>query len=232
MSAQHFCHFVKKTKTTQPGPQVSLVNGSIWQFISWLWWIMCVVFPNQKQGNILNEQQYNLNWHQADFLQYIWCYECIRDWDFLFVRRELPVFYFVFTFIIDILDAWNIYMKVLSETLLMSTKSVAIFNFIPTITVSSPYSIIFVLYKHVSFFLFFFWISILCVIVRNSFYQSALMLNGKITPQKHFKTSLEWNHLECSLQCRRILGGWNLVCVRNVVVAAIFDFMTVEDWGE
>ena len=35
-----------------------------------------------------------------------------------------------------------------------------------------------------------------------------------------------------SLQCRRILGGRNLVRVRNVVVAAIFDFMTVEDWGE
>ena len=32
-----------------------------------------------------------------------------------------------------------------------------------------------------------------------------------------------------SLQCRRILGGRNLVRVRNVVVAAIFDFMTVED---
>ena len=34
-----------------------------------------------------------------------------------------------------------------------------------------------------------------------------------------------------SLQCRRILGGRNLVRVRNIVVAAIFDFMTVEDWG-
>ena len=29
-----------------------------------------------------------------------------------------------------------------------------------------------------------------------------------------------------SLQCRRILGGRNLVRVRNIVVAAIFDFMT------
>ena len=29
----------------------------------------------------------------------------------------------------------------------------------------------------------------------------------------------------------RILGGRNLVRVRTVV-AAIFDFMTVEDWGE
>ena len=34
-----------------------------------------------------------------------------------------------------------------------------------------------------------------------------------------------------SLQCRRILGGRNLVRVR-IVVAAIFDFMTVKDWGE
>ena len=31
-----------------------------------------------------------------------------------------------------------------------------------------------------------------------------------------------------SLQCRRILGGRNLVRVRNIVVAAIFDFMTVK----
>ena len=35
-----------------------------------------------------------------------------------------------------------------------------------------------------------------------------------------------------SLQGRRILGGRNLVRVRNIVVVAIFDFMTVEDWGE
>ena len=35
-----------------------------------------------------------------------------------------------------------------------------------------------------------------------------------------------------SLQCGRFLGGRNLVRVRNVVVPAIFDFMTVEDWGE
>ena len=31
----------------------------------------------------------------------------------------------------------------------------------------------------------------------------------------------------CSLQCRRTLGGRNLVRVRNIVVVAIFDFMTV-----
>ena len=35
-----------------------------------------------------------------------------------------------------------------------------------------------------------------------------------------------------SLHCRRILGGRNLVRVRNIVVAAVFDFTTVEDWGE
>ena len=34
-----------------------------------------------------------------------------------------------------------------------------------------------------------------------------------------------------SLQCRRILGGRNLVRVGNVVIAAVFDFMTVEDCG-
>ena len=38
--------------------------------------------------------------------------------------------------------------------------------------------------------------------------------------------------MEISLQCRRIYGGQNLVRIRNVVVAAIFDFLTVEDWGE
>ena len=35
-----------------------------------------------------------------------------------------------------------------------------------------------------------------------------------------------------SLQCRRIFVGRNLARVRNIVVAAIFHFMTVEDWGE
>ena len=35
-----------------------------------------------------------------------------------------------------------------------------------------------------------------------------------------------------SLQCRRILGGRNLVRVRNIIVAAIFDLMTVGDWRE
>ena len=43
---------------------------------------------------------------------------------------------------------------------------------------------------------------------------------------------LQENFLWHSLQCRRILGGRNLVRVRNVVVAAMFDFMTVEDWVE
>ena len=35
-----------------------------------------------------------------------------------------------------------------------------------------------------------------------------------------------------SLQGRRILGGRNLVRVRDIVVVAVFDFMTVADWGE
>ena len=39
------------------------------------------------------------------------------------------------------------------------------------------------------------------------------------------------DYLRTSLQCRRILGGQNLVRVR-IILAAIFDFMTVEDWGE
>ena len=30
-------------------------DGSIWEFNSWLWWIMRVVLLNQKRGNILNE---------------------------------------------------------------------------------------------------------------------------------------------------------------------------------
>ena len=41
-----------------------------------------------------------------------------------------------------------------------------------------------------------------------------------------------FTHKSISLQCRRILGGRNIVRVRIVIVAAIFDFMTVEDWGE
>ena len=40
------------------------------------------------------------------------------------------------------------------------------------------------------------------------------------------------NQFSISLHCRRILGGRNLVRVRNIVVATIFDSMTVEDWGE
>ena len=38
-------------------------------------------------------------------------------------------------------------------------------------------------------------------------------------------------HFKSSLPYRRILGGPKLVHVR-IVVAAIFDFMTEEDWGE
>ena len=35
-----------------------------------------------------------------------------------------------------------------------------------------------------------------------------------------------------SLQCRRILGGRKLLVYVHIVVTAIFDFMTEEDWGE
>ena len=40
------------------------------------------------------------------------------------------------------------------------------------------------------------------------------------------------NNVGSCVACRRIVGGRNLVRVRNIVVATIFDFMTVEDWGE
>ena len=48
-------------------------------------------------------------------------------------------------------------------------------------------------------------------------------------------TILEIRRSHCysdSLQCRLFLGGRNLVRVRNIVVAAIFDFTTVEDREE
>ena len=48
----------------------------------------------------------------------------------------------------------------------------------------------------------------------------------------HILISCLFVRLKTSLQCRRILGGRNLVRVRSIVVAAIFDFMAVEDWGE
>ena len=35
-----------------------------------------------------------------------------------------------------------------------------------------------------------------------------------------------------SLQCRRIWGGRKLLVYVRTVEAAIFDFMTEEDWGE
>ena len=34
------------------------------------------------------------------------------------------------------------------------------------------------------------------------------------------------------LQCRRILGGRKLLLYVRIVVTAIFDFMTEEDWEE
>ena len=53
-----------------------------------------------------------------------------------------------------------------------------------------------------------------------------------ISSSSSYNSSSKRCNLCLSLQCRRILGGRNLVRVRNIVVAAIFDFMTVEDWGE
>ena len=67
--------FVFTTKTTQPRPQVFLVNGSLtcrrlhfWRHFlikhkirpnlvisNWLWWIKRVLLANQNRGNILNE---------------------------------------------------------------------------------------------------------------------------------------------------------------------------------
>ena len=58
-----------------------------------------------------------------------------------------------------------------------------------------------------------------------SSFDSALKKRGKYH-------TLSPSPLQTSLQCKRILGARNLVRVRNIVVAAIFDFMTVEDWGE
>ena len=58
-----------------------------------------------------------------------------------------------------------------------------------------------------------------------SSFDSALKKRGKYD-------TLPPSPLQSSLQCRRILDARNLVRVRNIVVAAIFDFMTVEDWGE
>ena len=34
------------------------------------------------------------------------------------------------------------------------------------------------------------------------------------------------------LHCWRILGGQKLLVYARIVVTAIFDFMTEEDWGE
>ena len=72
-----FCHFVLTTKITLPHPQVFLIallsflaimlHNKLTSFFihckilpnmvnsSWLWWITCGIWANQKQGNILNE---------------------------------------------------------------------------------------------------------------------------------------------------------------------------------
>ena len=60
-------------------------------------------------------------------------------------------------------------------------------------------------------------------------------LENKIDKLESDKVALQkkLTSLEVSLQCRRILRRRNLVRVRSIiVVAAIFDFMAVEDWGE
>ena len=59
------------------------------------------------------------------------------------------------------------------------------------------------------------------------------LMKMKIFDQRQAGTRLRrCNWVAISLWCRRILGERNLVRVRNIVVAGIFDFMTVEDWGE
>ena len=55
---------------------------------------------------------------------------------------------------------------------------------------------------------------------------NALILSGVVLP-----VNVSYNS-GISLQCRHILGGRKLVRVRNIVSAAIFYFMRVEDWGE
>ena len=54
---------------------------------------------------------------------------------------------------------------------------------------------------------------------QENLYYRNLIINSNLKKKKPF-----WG--------RRILGGRNLVRVRNIVVVTIFDFMTVEDWGE
>ena len=49
-------------------------------------------------------------------------------------------------------------------------------------------------------------------------------------PTRALRARVELRY-QLSLQCRRILGGRNS-CLCSIVVVAIFDFMTVEDWGE
>ena len=67
---------------------------------------------------------------------------------------------------------------------------------------------------------------------RNRKSHQKLLGGGGITSVKKGTFKGVGGSVSPSLHCRRILGGRNLVRVRNIVVAAIFDFMTVEDWGE
>ena len=64
--------------------------------------------------------------------------------------------------------------------------------------------------------------------------EKLLIFASLISPSIKIIRTVPYRYVYRSLQCRRILGGRNLVpvAVRNIVVAAIFDFMTLEDWGK
>ena len=49
MSARQFRHFVQTTKTTQPRPQVSSGNGSIWRFNTTNYWTDDVILTSSVQ---------------------------------------------------------------------------------------------------------------------------------------------------------------------------------------
>ena len=60
--------------------------------------------------------------------------------------------------------------------------------------------------------------------------QLNIVLSTSIQPEERLLiVACNVNPIIDSLQC--ILGGRNLVHIR-IVVAAIFDFLTEEDWGE
>ena len=70
------------------------------------------------------------------------------------------------------------------------------------------------------------------VLPSFSFILFSGILPSQIVPQSsQFVPHISYLFSKHSLRCRRILGGRNHVRVR-IVVAAIFDFMAVEDWEE